>query len=107
MVQSSTGIALPITFYRFRKDGTPNPDIKRAFLQILNITPEDAISGYLLSEDGSQWTLILETPVYEALKHSADVDCIVSFQVRRQGAYAVARLNKNSKQIETNTEEQS
>lgn len=85
--------ALPITFYRYRKDGTPNPDIKRAFLQTLTLGVEDALSGRLFLEDKSEWILVLEPAVHAALKLSSSCECIVSFQLRTQGAYAVARVN--------------
>lgn len=91
---------LPISFYRFRKDGTPNPDIKRAFLFTLNVCAEDAIKGKLYLEDQSEWTLVLEQPVREALRQQATAECIVSFQVRTQGAYAIARLLKHQSQTE-------
>ena len=85
-----------ITFYRFRKDGTPNPDIKRAFLHPLNITAEDAINGTLtLTDDGSLWKLVLEEAVRDTLRKQATAYCICSFQLRRSGAYCVARLNRN------------
>lgn len=96
---------LPITFYRYRKDGSPNPDIKRAFLQTLVLTAEDAIAGRLWLEDKSEWILVLEQPVREALRNQSSCAVICSFQLRIQGAYAVARLNaKAAVQTHTNTD---
>lgn len=90
----STSVASsPITFYRFRKDGSPNPDIRRCFLSSFLLSAEDAIIGKLWLEDKSEWTLVLEQPVREALKSAASCECIISFQVRHSGAYAVARLD--------------
>lgn len=100
---------LPITFYRFRKDGTPNPDIKRAFLQTLTLGVEDAIRGKLWLEDKSEWILVLEPAVHAALRLSSSVSCIVSFQLRIQGAYAIARLNtkEHTEASETSEEQNS
>ena len=94
---------LPITFYRYRKDGSLNPDIKRAFLQTCTLRVEDAIAGHVLLEDKSEWTLVLEPPVHEAFKRSSLVDCIVSFQIRKGGCYAVARLFKEQQHEHTTT----
>ena len=87
---------LPITFYRYRKDGSPNPDIKRAFLQSVVLRVEDAIEGKVWLEDKSEWKLVLEEPVRAALKESSFVSCIISFQLRTTGAYAVARLEQQT-----------
>lgn len=89
---STLNTSLPISFYLYRKDGTPNPDIRRAFLQRITLFAEDAIKGKYFLEDKSEWTLVLEPAVREALLHSASVECVTSFQVRTQGAYAVARI---------------
>ena len=101
-MSNSSVSALPITFYRYRKDGSPNPDIRRAFLQSVILRVEDAIEGKVWLEDKSEWKLVLEEPVRAALKESSFVDCIISFQLRTTGAYAVARLNTKP---ETKTKE--
>ena len=88
----NTSSPLPITFYLYRKDGSLNPDIKRAFLQAMSVSAEDAIAGRIFLEDKSEWILVLEAPVRAALKAASLVECVVSFQIRTTGAYAVARI---------------
>lgn len=84
-----------ISFYVYRKDGSKNPDILRYFLEERELTAIEAAEGSLLQVDGSRWTLVLEDEVHKRLQESSDaVRCIISFQLRRSGAYAVARLWK-------------
>jgi len=84
-----------ITFYVFRKDGSKNPDILRYFLEDRFLTAYDAAEGFLSQPDGTKWKLILEDAVrYEITQGNNNCKCLVSFQLRRSGAYAVARLWK-------------
>lgn len=88
----------PISFYVYRRDGSRNPDIRFSFLEEHHLAAEDAVRGYLLQTDGSRYSLVLEEDVRQALLASAEpVHCIISFQQRRSGAYAVARLYKEKR----------
>lgn len=82
----------PITFHVFRKDGSKNPDIKAFFLERQRLTAMDAVKGTITLSDKTVWTLVMETSVSKALKEQHEVLCIISFQARQQGNYAVARL---------------
>ena len=81
-----------VTFHVFRKDGSKNPDIKLFFLENMVIDAHTATSETLKLQDGTVWSLILEQQVKEALKRETEVACLVSFQARTYGNYAVARL---------------
>lgn len=86
-----------VSFHRFRKDGTPNPDIKRAFLLRVTVSVEDAICEKIILEDKSEWKLVLEPPVKKTLQATNKADCIISFQLRVDGCFAVARLFEEDK----------
>jgi hypothetical protein len=90
-----------ISFYVFRKDGSRNPDILRSFLEEHYLTATDAALGFFKQVDNSNWQLILEDEVKNKLLEETEaVKCIISFQLRRSGAYAIARLWKEKKQKE-------
>lgn len=86
-----------ITFHVYRKDGSPNTDIKRYFLDRRQVTAMDAIAESIVLDDKTKWKLILERAVAEALKGQDSVYCIVSFQIRQSGNYAIARLYDQTK----------
>ena len=88
----------PITFHIYRKDGTANPDIKQSFLDRKHLSAQDAIEGSLTLDDQTKWQLVLEAPVQKKLKEQDAVLCIISFQVRQSGNYAVARLFDQTRQ---------
>lgn len=88
----------PVSFVVFRSDGSKNPDILKYFLERMHIGAVDAVEGVLTLQDGTRWTLVLEPQVKEALKQTDNCQCLVSFQARRHGNFAVARLyNPNYK----------
>ena len=84
----------PVTFHVYRKDGSRNPDIKHSFLEKKSLSAYDAMSGYLTLEDKTAWKLVLEQAVSQAFTAFQDVLCLVSFQARIDGNYAIARLYK-------------
>jgi hypothetical protein len=81
-----------ITFHVFRKDGSRNPDITRYFLENMIVTAQDALEGRLVLQDRTEWTIVLEVPVKKALQAADNANCLVSFQARVSGNYAVCRL---------------
>lgn len=81
-----------ISFHVFRKDGSKNPDIKAYFLENMSLTAHDAIEGKLILSDNTEWTLVLEPAVIDAIKSKETADCLISFQARHSGNFAVARL---------------
>ncbi len=82
-----------VTFHVFRKDGSKNPDIKNFFLENVQLDAHMASEGTITLEDKTVWTIVLEEPVAEALKQQAgSISCLVSFQARVQGNFAVCRL---------------
>lgn len=85
------------TFHVYRKDGSPNPDIKRYFLDRREVTAMDAIAGCIVLDDKTKWQLVLEPAVANALRAQDSIFCIVSFQIRQAGNYAIARLYTESK----------
>lgn len=86
-----------VTFHVFRKDGSKNPDIKKYFLENLTLTAQDALEGKIKLQDGTLWDIVLESPVHSALRGADAVKCLVSFQARTYGNFAVFRLFDETK----------
>lgn len=82
-------------FYVFRQDGSKKPNLRRFFLDRRNVTAIEAAEGRIILNDKTEWKLILEEPVLEALKKEHHSFCIVSFQAYNYGNFAVARLVKD------------
>lgn len=87
----------PVTFHVFRKDGSKNPDIKLSFLEDMTISVHDIPKGHITLVDGTIWELVMEAPVKEAFKKQTEVKCLISFQARVNGNYAVCRLFDETK----------
>lgn len=87
-----------VSFYVYRKDGSSNPEIKKFFLDVRELTAIDAVQGHIRLSDNTIWELVLESPVVKALKAASAVKCVISFQARIQGNYAVARIYDDTKQ---------
>ena len=82
----------PVTFHVFRKDGSRNPDVRHSFIEKQYIGAHDAMEGYLTLSDQTIWKLVLEPEVNSKLQENENCYCIISFQARVNGNFAVARL---------------
>lgn len=82
----------PVTFHVFRKDGSRNPDIKYSFIEIMSLSAQDAAEGYIVLSDKTTWAVVVEDAVRGMLMTTDAVKCIISFQARVNGNFAVARL---------------
>lgn len=74
--------------------GIDYPDIISAHLQLRRITEADFCS-YTIAESKDRhksYTLLIDFPVLAAIKQTGEASCLVSFQVRTSGCFAVARL---------------
>ena len=89
---TDTPTVSPVTFHVFRRDGSRNPDIKHSFLEIMYVGAHDAMEGFLRLSDNTMWQLVLEPEVASKLTTTDSIHCIVSFQARVNGNFAVARL---------------
>lgn len=96
MAQTYNKYPVP-TFHVFRSDGSKNPDIVKHFIERMDISAIDAVEGKLKLKDNTEWTLILEPTAKVALQKASTVYCIISFQARTYGNYAIARVFDQSK----------
>jgi len=85
----------PVTFHVFRKDGSRNPDIKYSFIEKRLVSFHDAAEGFIRLDDNTMWALVMENEVKAAMTGSTPTYCIISFQARVNGNFAVARLFKD------------
>ena len=85
------------SFYIFREDGSRDSDIIQSFLIKRNITVEEVISGKLTLEGqaGKVWNIILDDHARVIFKKRNEAFCLVSFQSKKQGYFAVIRIYKN------------
>lgn len=81
-----------VTFHVFRKDGSKNPDIKLYFLENMMLDVATVLEKQIKLKDDTVWELVLEPAVIGALKTQKEVKCLISFQARVYGNFAVARL---------------
>lgn len=94
MNNTSEAVLSPVTFHIFRRDGSRNPDIKHSFLEIMDVSAHDIAECFIRLEDGTIWSLVCEADVKTAFKSAMLVKCIISFQARVNGNFAVARLHR-------------
>jgi len=99
MTNANVAKTSEVSFHVFRKDGSKNPDITRYFLDNKTITAHDAMEGKLVLSDRTEWTLVLEPRVREALRQGDSVECLISFQARVDGNFAVARIYDPEKKL--------
>ncbi len=87
-----------------KRTGKKYSDIITSFIKTLPLTPEDLEYKYLVipSEKHGDITYQLKTDstLRNKLRKEYKVDCIVSFQIRRQGNVAVARIYESNRRKE-------
>ena len=73
------------------------PHIRRAFLEDITITQEDLAIGSVQRADGTEWGIILDQEIIEALEQHPEILCIGSFQLWYDGMQIVVlRLHRKN-----------
>lgn len=79
--------------------GIDHSDIISAFLQARFLSVEDITNGYIRESKDRQkrYILCMDYKAIQAHKANVDTKMLVSFQVRKDGCYAVTRIWKEQK----------
>ena len=79
-----------------KKTNKKYSDILTSFIKVLTLTPEDLDYKYLIIPSEKYGDIIYhlktDSTLRNKLREEYKVECIVSFQIRRQGNVAVARI---------------
>ena len=96
------------SFYIFQPDGSKHPDIIQAFLIKRNLTVEDVLKGEVTLEGqpGKVWKLFLDKQATATFKKRAEAFCLISYQQKKQGYFAVARVFNAKQKANHNASQQ-
>lgn len=87
------------TFGIIDADGKRYKDIKRAYLHARLVTLEEVLSRTILkspsAKDQIEYQIQLDSKTYREIKSNGLAKCLISFQQRTTGNYALIRLFKD------------
>lgn len=86
-----------VTFSLYTPSGQKVASLKKAFIRTTFLNLQHIARGFLTTEDGAKWNLVVDYPLQKALYSVEEVAAIISYQVHDHGFYAVAKLYKEKK----------